>query len=89
MKPIPEYDSAYRFPINPNGPNDSMSDMASDIIPLVNCLDGIGIVYVWSDGRHDYTPAWHHYRDVPPSQALERIERLAQIIATHYPDTTS
>jgi len=85
MKPMPEYDSVYRYPVNENAPLVDIDDMANAMIPLVVCLDGMMVSFVWSDD----TPAWHHYRDVPPSQAMERIEQLAHIIATHYPDTTS
>ncbi len=84
MKPIPEYDSVYRYPID-DTPLVDIDDMANAIIPLVVCLDGMTVSFVWGYGA----PSWHHYRDVPPSQALERIERLAHIIATHYPSPTS
>ncbi len=80
MKPIQVYDSVYRYPVI-NQANDSMSDMSDTIMPLVVCLDGIGIAYVNDDG----TPAWSHYQDVPPPYAMERIETLAHTIATHYP----
>ncbi len=81
MKPIPEYDSVYRYPIDENATLVDIDDMAAAIIPLIVCLDGMMVSFVWGID----TPAWHHYRDVPPGQALERIEHLAQIIATHYP----
>ncbi len=80
MKPIPEYDSVLSYPI-PADHNRIMSRMTIDIIPLIVCLDGIAVAYPL-DGD---TPSWSHYQDVPPSHALERIERLAEIIATHYP----
>jgi len=84
MKPMPQYDSVYHYPIL-KGPQMAMSNMATDIMPLVHCLDGIVVFYPIDDD----VPSWSHYQDVPPSQAMERIEKLAQIIATHYPDTTS
>ncbi len=80
MKPIPQYDSVYQYATT-NGPNVKMGHMANDIIPLVVCLDGIAIDYSFGDDL----PYWSHYRDVPPSQATERIESLATIIAEHYP----
>ncbi len=83
MKPIPEYDSVYHYPVPvlTSIHNYHIHALAADTMPLVVCLDGITVSFI---SGYD-TPAWSHYQDVPPSQALERIERLAHIIATHYP----
>jgi len=80
MKPIQCYDSVYQYPISYET-SDAMDRMARQIIPLVVCLDGIIIVYVSDDGE----PSWHHYHDIPPPHAMERIESLALAIAKHYP----
>ena len=82
MKPMPEYDSTYHceYPqLRVSGC--AMETMANDIIPLVVCLDGVSVSFGWND----IPSSWSHYQDVPPIQALERIEQLAQIIAEHYP----
>ncbi len=79
MKPIPEYDSVYQYPID-DTPSIDIDAMIATIIPLIVCLDGMTVSFIWG---YD-TPAWHHYQDIPPTQAMERIEQLAKIIATHY-----
>ena len=80
MKPIQYYDTVLSYPTQ-SGPSVAMGQIANQIIPLVVCLDGIQIDYPYGSD----SPSWHHYQDVPPPQAMERIESLAETIAKHYP----